>query len=224
MALTFFGNTFGSLPVENSKYGFSMSRLQQLYQELVSEPEHEGSLAVVTLTLALSDDDVERSPIELTKAFEQSLRDELRWSINYRFRYDTGYFENNVRFVWAYNVDGESCSQTRKWRVAILLDFKIFYGMDEETDQFKNLVQMSWCRALGLSKFKPKLLVKLGRAPFVCLSKGDSTYFTDLEHTFRRLSVLAELPKNLMHRGVPRQSARELNSRKRDLKRQAAAV
>lgn len=195
MAIKFFDSTFRTFPLEISKHGYSSSRLQQLYDELVKRHTNEGSIAVLTLALTLPGDGVERCPHDVTKAFEKSLRDELRWSSHYRAKRNSGYFDKKVRFVWAHKVTGEPCSRLRVWRVAVVLDFETFYDMSGATEQFKALMQMSWCRALGLTEFNPKLLVRFGRKPVSLISKLSSNSFVELPRTFQRLSILAELPK-----------------------------
>lgn len=195
MAIKFFDSTFRTFPLEISKHGYSSSRLQQLYDELVKRHTNEGSIAVLTLALTLPSDGVERCPHDVTKAFEKSLRDELRWSSHSHAKRNSGYFDKKVRFVWAYKVTGEPCSRLRVWRVAVVLDSEIFYGMSGATEQFKVLMQMSWCRSLGLTEFNPKLLVKFGRKPVSLISKHSSNSFVELPRTFQRLSILAELPK-----------------------------
>lgn len=208
MAIKFFDSTFRTFPLEISKHGYSSNRLQHLYDELVERHTNDGSIAVLTLALTLPSDGVERCPHEVTKAFEKSLRDELRWSNNFRSNSDTNYFDNKVRFVWAYKVTGEPCSRLRVWRVAVVLDSEIFYGMSGATEQFKVLMQMSWCRALDLTVFNPKLLVKFGRKPVALISKRSSTCFNELAYTFQRLSILAELPKKSSRKTARRSSTR----------------
>lgn len=194
MTSIFVGNTFKSLPVEFSKYGLSPSRLRQLHHELVLRPEQSQSIAVVTLSLALPDDGKYRQFKELIRAFEKSLRDELRWSGDKRLEHNKRFYQSNVRFLWAYDVDGERRPKTRTWRLAIAIHGHELREAATAVTEFKLFAKMAWCRALGFSKFKPGSLVKLGRKPVVTLDKTSNDYFTELEHVFRRLSLLAQLP------------------------------
>lgn len=201
MALVLTGNTFNSLPVETSKYGFSMTRLQKLYQELVTRPDKEDCLLVASLVLELPKHDIKRLPSLTTQAFEHAMRDELSSLRDYRNKKESSHLCSNMRFVWAYDVDGQPNSLARNWRVVLMIDSTVLSELDS-IDEFKYLAKRAWRKALGVSMVKPGISVKFGKKSFVSLRKSDSNYFSELAETFRRLSLLAQVPKSLLRKGA----------------------
>ncbi|MFV1468358.1 inovirus-type Gp2 protein [Idiomarina sp. HB] len=183
-------DTFKGLPVVQHQDSFHTSVLEHLFDSLVNRTGHSGR----TYTIRVNLSQPERAfgyPQGLMKAFKNRFISELRWDGERQHRDDTGYYSARVHLI--HHEVQEISSEPPRYQLAIIMDAEIFEGVIETSSALLERAQTAWCYALKMQMFSPEDYVQLASSHTNVLDKSEVSYWTDLAHTFDRLSFLARL-------------------------------